>query len=205
MLHFGITSIQATVSLVGSSISLHLGVGDLFLHDCTNGTSEYSEILCISHNKYSQFIDCSISIQQEAITVQASLAAPILTIRMRFIKELLLFLTNSLLTECLQTVLTTFASPSNKQLPEVKYEEESVEIDLQEKQQNNPDDTKELTLPVLSIVLEDVIVNLPRSSFSSDCLSIHVGELSLSNTSNNIKFLLTPYHLVNYSLQTLQL
>ena len=130
LLHFGITSIQATVSLVGSSISLHLGVGDLFLHDCTNGTSEYSEILCISHNKYSQFIDCSVSIQQDAITVQASLAAPILTIRMRFIKELLLFLTNSLLTECLQTVLTTFASPSTKQLPEVISKEESIEIDI---------------------------------------------------------------------------
>lgn len=173
LLHLGVTGIGADIQLNGPAISLQAFVDDLYLRDCTNGTTCYNDILCISHERYPHFIDCSLDMNTNMV-VKVLIAAPVIIVRMRFIRDVLLFVTKSMLTDCVSTLL--------KSIPVNKADTKRIEP---EETMNQPQEKKEMVLPLLSVTLEDAVVRLPRDSESSDSFFIHLGEISVLNKTEN--------------------
>ena len=144
----GISTIRAEVAICAAKLSVYFNIHDASVLDLTNGCGLYPEVVAISHkdgvdSAKNDFLDAGIVLFNDdrwerypgySIEANLSIGAPILTIRMRFINEVLNYIMDGPIMDGLALLSNPDeAMPQSEEevITEEVIEEEEEPIDTQ--------------------------------------------------------------------------
>lgn len=140
----GVSQISAKVSICAASIALFCNVHDVNVRDCTPGCGLYPDVVAIDHKGHlegsanNDFLDAGVKLYNDdrwaqypgySLEAKCSIGAPVLTVRMRFVQELLNYISSGPIKDGLDLLSEPEdALTKNGNLPEV---EASPEVNTQ--------------------------------------------------------------------------